>query len=328
MSRAWRLAGVLTIFAAGCLSSGSAEAARIEHGKLAETGEFANVQLITISGDLKTGDEKEFRRLSVLYDTAIVVLESNGGALIPAIEIGKLIRIKEYPTLVMSGSSCTSSCALIWVAGSKRFLSPGGRVGFHASYLDVNGRPQETGLGNALVGRYLTLLNLPEKAIIFATAASPDHVLWLNASNMGQAGIEFESFDDTPTPPPLVRMGATPIASVPWAAQPEGWVHVSTGRYAKYYLNRSRIARVGSYLSAWEKADHRDDPTVKYSEAKNLWYYDCSAGRMALKAYVQYDRAGKVTSSVEVPDYRLSWYTVAPESVGETKLKFVCRAGN
>jgi hypothetical protein len=48
-----------------------------------------------------------------------------------------------------------------------------GRLGFHASYSDEGGRLVETGVGNAIVGHYLSQLDLSEDATVFATIASP-----------------------------------------------------------------------------------------------------------------------------------------------------------
>ncbi len=73
-------------------------------------------------------------------------------------------------------------------------MSPNGRVGFHASYLDNDGQLEESGVGNALVGGYLANLNLSETAIIFATAAGPNELNWLTAENRAAAEINFEDF--------------------------------------------------------------------------------------------------------------------------------------
>jgi hypothetical protein len=174
--------------ALACLSVAPVHAADITHTKIGE------LDLITITGEIQPGDDARFRQLSVAYNKAVVALDSPGGSLYPALEIGKIIKINEHPTVVIDGSVCTSACALIWVAGSTKYLSPGGRVGFHASYKDEAGHKVETGLGNALVGHYLGLLNLPEKAVVFATAASPTEILWLDQSNMSKAGIDFQPF--------------------------------------------------------------------------------------------------------------------------------------
>ncbi len=218
-----------------------AAAAKIDHVSLGD-----GVELITIEGDIRGGDETIFRRLSVQYDNAVVALASDGGALTPAIEIGKMIRLREFRTLVMDGYQCTSACALIWVAGSTRFLAPGGRVGFHASYRDEGGKKVETGLGNALVGRYLTLLNLPEKAVLFATMAPPDQILWLTSSTMRDAGIEFQTFNTEPSPPPIVR---TNVAPPPVASRSRPQVYGEAGGWT------IRKSASGCYMSSAYEGD-------------------------------------------------------------------------
>lgn len=151
--------------------------------------------LIFVRGEIETGDETRFRRLSVSFPTAIVALDSNGGKLIPAIEIGKIVRLAGYATIVADDFVCSSSCALIWLAGSPRYLETAGKVGFHASYRDNDGRFEETGVGNAIIGHYLSLLNLPQSAVIFATSASPNDITWLDSSNMERSGIDYRSMD-------------------------------------------------------------------------------------------------------------------------------------
>lgn len=150
---------------------------------------------IFIEGEIHAGDEDHFRRLAVGSDQAAVVISGPGGALIPALEIGKTIQLKGFATYVPDSLECTSACALIWVAGNPRYLSNSSQVGFHASYRNVDGQLEEVGVANAIVGRYLTLLNLPEKAVIFATSASPNSVSWLDQGNSSQAGIDFEFID-------------------------------------------------------------------------------------------------------------------------------------
>lgn len=145
---------------------------------------------IRIDGEIKAGDDEKFRRLSLRYPNATVRLESDGGALIPALEIGRTIRIAGYDTLVATEATCASACALVWLAGKKRYLS--GKVGFHAAYRTNDGRIEESGTANALIGNYMTLLGLPAKAIVFATAAPPDKVLWLMPDNRELTGIDFE----------------------------------------------------------------------------------------------------------------------------------------
>lgn len=147
---------------------------------------------IALTGEIGPDDEVAFRRVALEHPSAIVFLDSPGGALAPALAIGRVVRISGYATVVAGDRQCASACALIWLAGSPRILENRGLVGFHASYREENGDLIETGVGNAIVGHYLSQLNLSERAVIFATSASPRTITWLNAQNKMSSGIDFE----------------------------------------------------------------------------------------------------------------------------------------
>ena len=134
--------------------------------------------IIRLTGEIKHGDEERFRQISLKHPKAAVHLQSVGGAIVPALEIGRIIRIAGYDTVVPQNTYCTSSCALIWMAGTNRYLH--GAVGFHAAYRDLNGQLQESGAANALIGNYLTLFGFSAKAILFKTDGTPYLVIWIN----------------------------------------------------------------------------------------------------------------------------------------------------
>ena len=180
------LPGLLGVLGS-CLAAVPASAA-VEHSTLDR-----GVEAIVISGDILEGDDARFGELSRRFPRAVVYLESAGGSLVPAIELGKQVRAGLLATAVLVGSTCTSACALVWLAGTPRYLGPEAHLGFHASYSDEGGRLVETGVGNAIVGHYLSQLDLPEDAAVFATIASPYEINWLTADNSGEAGIAFEA---------------------------------------------------------------------------------------------------------------------------------------
>lgn len=176
---------MLTLAASGL---GAPAWARVDHSTL-----DGGVEAIFITDDILEGDDTRFGELSRRYPRAVVYLESAGGSLVPAIEIGKQVHARRHATAVLDGSVCTSACALIWIAGTPRYLGSQGRLGFHASYSDEGGRLVETGVGNAMVGHYLAQLDLAEDAAVFATIASPYEINWLTTENSGEAGIPFEA---------------------------------------------------------------------------------------------------------------------------------------
>jgi hypothetical protein len=194
--------GLLGLWALALAASGLAApaSATVEHSTLDR-----GVEAIFITGDILNGDDARFGELSRRYPRAVVYLESAGGSLRPALEIGKLLHARHHATAVLDGSTCTSACALIWIAGAPRYLGPEAHLGFHATYNDEGGRLVETGVGNAMVGHYLAQLDLSEDAAVFATIASPYEINWLNAANSGEAGIAFEA---TPASLPAPRRPA------------------------------------------------------------------------------------------------------------------------
>lgn len=193
-SLAYKFAVALTCTIGFVGADGNAAIMRVVPGSDSEPA------LIIIEGEIEKGDDAKFRKIAAEQSNANVLLDSNGGAIIPAMDIGRTIRLREYGTLVYKDGVCVSACALIWVAGERRIIFEGGRVGFHASYRDVDGSLIETGMGNALVGHYLSQLGLGQKSVMFATAAPPDKVLWLDTNTASLSAIEYTTIPDGEQP--------------------------------------------------------------------------------------------------------------------------------
>lgn len=234
-----------------------------------------DVALIYIEGDIELEDDEKFRKIATEYRDAIVVLNSEGGIIRPAMDIGRTIKLRNYATVIYKDGVCASACALIWLAGSDRVVFQGGKVGFHASYLDTNGTKLETGVGNALVGHYLTQLGFSEKTIVFATLAPPDRILWLDDKTASASGIVFETIADedksqtlshasrdarTALPPISIAPAPPPIRTVPTrpaqqriARQPE--------------MVRQELRRPNEFVQALQREGYRasvdnEDPNI------------------------------------------------------------------
>lgn len=147
--------------------------------------------VVEIEGQIEIGDAKRFARLTGGLPPALVVLESPGGKLIDALTIGNRLHVRGDATVVRAGASCTSACALIWVAGKTRTLEAGGAVGFHAAASNEGGVLRTTASGNAIVGAYLTRLNFPLGVVIFATEADHTSMAYLTAARASRAGLPF-----------------------------------------------------------------------------------------------------------------------------------------
>lgn len=181
--------------------------------KVVPADEGDDQPFILIDGEIIAGDDEKFRKIAAEFSDAIVVLNSEGGAIYPAMDIGRTIKLRGYATVVLDGSSCASACALIWISGSRRIIDGGGEVGFHASYLNTDGTKIETGVGNALVGHYLSQLGFGEKTVVFATLAPPDKILWLNDKTTAMSGIEFDLLPSTSSKESKKRSAQPPVTT-------------------------------------------------------------------------------------------------------------------
>jgi hypothetical protein len=122
------------------------------------------------------------------------MFSSDGGDLEAGIQIGRLIRLKGFLSLVSGGARCASACALAWLGGSKRLMEPAAQVGFHAAYVVKNGVAAATSAGNALVGAYLNQIGLPDRAVVYITDPGPQEITWLNLQDAERLGIDVSLF--------------------------------------------------------------------------------------------------------------------------------------
>jgi len=161
-------------------------------------------------GDAETFQAKTAKVLSANFGAPkmIVTLVSPGGMANPAMRIADLIRRNAMSTFVPGDRTCTSACALIWLAGVSRIVGDTPQIGFHAFYDPKTGR--ESGVGNALLGAYLRDLGLGYKAISFMTRKDPMSLEWLTPDLAKDLGITWTTLHpprtiDIPRQPNLNR---------------------------------------------------------------------------------------------------------------------------
>jgi TPR repeat protein len=154
-----------------------------------------NITFIRIEGNINLGDEQAFMKLALPLEDAVVLFNSPGGKLRPALEIGKTIYIKGFSTAVIN-AECSSACAIAWLAGQTRYMSRNSKIGFHAAYKKSDdGGVSEAGTGNALAGAYLNKLGFNQSVIQFVTTAPPDQIRWLTREQAEKIGLYFTTLE-------------------------------------------------------------------------------------------------------------------------------------
>ncbi len=157
-----RIALVVALIAAlASVASTDLTAATIELSKgqlskiaTAPSGFFPDawVPRILISGPIVSGDERKFLvainaaakfkaeqlaanpKLTTVWKADTVWLNSNGGDIAAAMQIGRVIRANRLNTLVDDNAVCASACVLILAGGVNRGARDRAKIGLHRPY--------------------------------------------------------------------------------------------------------------------------------------------------------------------------------------------------
>lgn len=109
------------------------------------------------------------------------------------------------------------------------------------------------------------------------------------------------------------------------------WEFVGVAKGLTVEVEKQSLTRDGAVVKAWTRAVYDPAETegaATFKSDKRLYLFNCTKRLMALKQSTTFsdaDFSGAVGEAVNVPDPLLSWSEVAPDSVGEAILQFVCK---
>jgi ATP-dependent protease ClpP protease subunit len=119
-------------------------------------------------------------------------LDSPGGELFSALEIGRVLRAERASVRVRDGASCVSACVFVLMGATERDLDGGARVAIHRPSLDD---PKPTG-GDAIVEAmsaqlvaYAQQMNVPRRIIDDMMRIPADQLRWLRPSELAAYGV-------------------------------------------------------------------------------------------------------------------------------------------
>jgi hypothetical protein len=125
-----------------------------------------------------------------------VALDSPGGAVADAIEIGALVREKGYATSVAAGALCASSCPLIFMGGKDRIATAQSAIGVHQIYAATQKGSLAERLqaaGNAMsdaqkltadITRYVTEMGVSPEVWLHALETPPERLYYFGADEL------------------------------------------------------------------------------------------------------------------------------------------------
>jgi hypothetical protein len=193
------------------LAASLATAALPAYAANVEVHSIRDEKIVTIEGEIDPNDFDVLKvKVGSVSGKLTIFLGSPGGSVVAALQIGNLIRMKGWTTMVLN--ECNNACALIWLAGAQRTMTSAAKIGFRAASMN----DQEKGAGNALVGEYLSRMGLGDEAVLFATAAGADEITYLTPAVAKQIGVQVSVIDPRPVPPAAaVKSPAGPPADIP-----------------------------------------------------------------------------------------------------------------
>ncbi len=130
------------------------------------------------------------------YDVFSVVLNSPGGDVMAAIDIGEEIRKQWVWTEMDDDGQCLSACVLILAAGAQRIPAPN-RVGIHRPYFDPelfanlppNDAREKYDTLAKVVQQYLLRMGMPDELFREMMRQASSDMLILNAQRLAALGL-------------------------------------------------------------------------------------------------------------------------------------------
>ena len=124
-------------------------------------------------------------------------IDSPGGEVFAAMEIGRILREERASITVRSGASCISACVLLLMGAVERSISDEARVGIHRPSLGASRRggpkqPGEDTIVDAMAAQlalYAQQMNVPRKIVDEMMSIPADRLRLLKPSEMAAYGI-------------------------------------------------------------------------------------------------------------------------------------------
>jgi hypothetical protein len=162
-----------------------------------------NGTTITLTGQIARGDgarigQELTTRRSAGQTVETVRLDSTGGSVSDALEIGELIRASEIDTEIGDGAVCLSACPYIFAGGVARSVAATGSLGVHQHYfgestiLPAFMAVEDVQRGQAEVMAYLGRMGIGLGIMEHAMRTPPDRIYLLSPEELDEYGFVTE----------------------------------------------------------------------------------------------------------------------------------------
>jgi hypothetical protein len=155
------------------------------------------VKSYRISGEITTMDVNQIKNIlqnKPAGERTIFYLNSTGGDIYAAMEIGKLIRKARAGCMILEGARCYSACVFVLAGGVNR-AAAGGTVGIHrpfSTYVgnrDYQSTQKEYRRTETAIRTYFKEMNLPERLFEAMVLVPPEKIRILSYEELKAFGL-------------------------------------------------------------------------------------------------------------------------------------------
>jgi hypothetical protein len=155
--------------------------------------------VLAVTGTIMPGSAEAFAGEIESYGEYIktVALDSPGGSVSDALEMGKLIRDKGFATSVEAGGLCASSCPLVFAGGTERVAAASSAIAVHQIYAaapsDSSVASRLAAAGDAMsdaqsmtaqISRYLIEMGVDSEVWLRALETPPDRLSYFSPQEL------------------------------------------------------------------------------------------------------------------------------------------------
>lgn len=166
-------------------------------GRLEISGEGT---VVTLTGQIAPGDGARISRelttrASAGHEVAVIRLDSTGGSVFDALEIGEMIRASGYATELAAGAVCLSACPYVFAGGIERAVAPTAKLGVHQHYFGKSAilpafmAVEDVQRGQARVMAYLARMGISLGVMEHAMRTPPAQIYLLSRAELAEYGF-------------------------------------------------------------------------------------------------------------------------------------------
>jgi hypothetical protein len=178
------------------------------NSRFAEAIDFDS-RLIYANGVVDAGSSSRFTAFlnkNAISPGATVILDSPGGVVSEALEMGRTIRAAGLNTEVVGGLGgghskggvCFSACTLIFVGGLERYIADGANFGVHQISTGAKLTPSEAlGLGQYSIGaiaEYVSFMGVAPEFVARLTRTGPDKIDLISTQELAILKVTTPAF--------------------------------------------------------------------------------------------------------------------------------------